>query len=472
VDLEGLRPLLEDFNGLPDVALPGGLNATLRPYQEVGYRWLRFLCSAGLGGILADDMGLGKTLQALCAIRAVGGHALVVAPTSVLDNWRRETERFLPGVRVSVFHGPRRQLDETADIVVTSYALMRLDDRIRARNWTTVVLDEAQAIKNPQSQTAQAAFKLVAKHRFSLTGTPIENRLEELWSQLHFCMPGFLGGRRDFRERYAKPVEAGDPRATQALRARIGPFVLRRRKQQVATDLPSRTDVVLSCPLPANQRQVYDMVAQAGRDDVAQLLGDGRALKVLELLLRMRQAACHPALLPGDQPHESGKLEVLVEKLLQVTSQGSKALVFSQWTGFLDLIQEAVETAGLAYCRLDGSTRQRQSVVDRFQSDDGPPVFLISLKAGGTGLNLTQADYVFHTDPWWNPAVEDQATDRAHRIGQTRPVVSVKLISEGTVEEGIVALQERKRQLAIAALEGDADFISKLSRDDLMSLFA
>ena len=461
---DGLRPLLEDFSGLPAVDLPT-VEATLRPYQETGYRWLRFLMKAGLGGILADDMGLGKTLQGLCALVGRGGRALVVAPTSVATNWVAEARRFFPDLSVNLFHGPRRALDSSA-LTVTTYALLRLDERLRDEEWTTVMLDEAQHIKNPESQTAQAAFALKAAHRFSLTGTPIENRLDELWSQLHFCMPGFLGGRKDFQDRLGRAVESGDAAAARQLRARIKPFVLRRTKAQVATDLPPRTDIVLRCSLGDAQRAAYEAVAATAREEVAALLGDGKALEVLELLLRLRQAACHPGLLPGGRPEPSAKLEKLVEALTSIVAGGHKALVFSQWTGFLDLIEAALP---METVRLDGSTRDRAGVVASFQSPTGPPVFLLSLKAGGTGLNLTAADYVFHMDPWWNPAVEDQAVDRAHRIGQTRPVVSVRLVAEDTVEEGILELQEKKRAIARAALDEGA-LVGGLQREDLLAL--
>ena len=465
--LEGLRPLLEDFEGLPEVPLPA-VQATLRPYQLTGVRWMRFLMQAGLGGILADDMGLGKTLQGLCAVVGRGGRSLVVAPTSVAPNWLAEANRFFPDLKVCLFHGPRRSLDSDADLVITTYALLRLDPLLLDTEWTTALLDEAQHIKNPESQTAQAAFQLRAEHRFSLTGTPIENRLDELWSQLHFCMPGFLGGRGAFRDRLGKAVEAGDVRAAQALRSRIRPFVLRRNKSEVATDLPPRTDIVLRCELGDQQRGVYDAVAATAREEVATLLGDGKALQVLELLLRLRQAACHPGLLPGERDEPSAKLEVLVEKLVEITDAGHKALVFSQWTGFLDLIQAALPMPCL---RLDGSTRDRAGVVADFQSPEGAPVFLLSLKAGGTGLNLTAADYVFHTDPWWNPAVEDQAVDRAHRIGQDKPVVSLRLIAADTVEEGILDLQQRKRAIARSALEEGA-LVSGLQKEDLLALLS
>ncbi|MCB9759669.1 MAG: DEAD/DEAH box helicase [Alphaproteobacteria bacterium] len=471
-DLDRLRPLIEGFDGLPEVPLPPNLTATLRPYQALGVRWIRFLWSLGLAGILADDMGLGKTLQALCAIAGLKGRCLVIAPTSVLGSWAAEARRFLPGLSVCVYHGQRRVMDPDARLVISSYALLRLDEALSAERWAAVVLDEAQAIKNPESQTAQAAFQLDTERRLSMTGTPVENRLDELWSQLHFLMPGFLGGRTSFRDRYGKPIALGDAGAAQALQRRVRPFVLRRRKQDVARDLPPRTDLVLPCTLPDRQREVYEAVRLAAREEVAAMVGAGRTLQVLELLLRLRQAACHPGLLPGRDPSEpSGKLDELLQRLDEIAAEGHRALVFSQWTSFLDLIQAGLDDAGLSWCRLDGSTRDRQAVVDRFQADDGPPVFLISLRAGGTGLTLTAADYVFHTDPWWNPAVEQQATDRAHRIGQDKPVFSVRLIAEDTVEERILALQESKRALAEAAL-GDAAFLQGLSREDLLGLFA
>ncbi|MCB9743106.1 MAG: helicase [Alphaproteobacteria bacterium] len=470
-DLSRLRPLVDGFEGLPEWPVPAGLQASLRPYQLQGYRWVRFLWSVGLGGILADDMGLGKTLQALCALADLEGPRLVVAPTSVIGNWEAEARRFLPRLRTCLFHGPRRRLDPEADLVITSYALMRGDPLIHERAWSAVVLDESQAIKNPESQTAQAAFSLRAERRLTLTGTPIENRLDELWSQLHFLMPGFLGGRASFRDRVERPVSAGDARAAEGLRARVRPFVLRRRKQDVAKDLPPRTDIVLRCELPESQREVYEAVRLAAREEVARMAGANRTLEVLELLLRLRQAACHPGLLPGRAPDAaSGKLDELLLRLDEIAAEGHRALVFSQWTSFLDLIGRGLDGLGLGWCRLDGSTRDRQGVVARFQAEDGPPVFLISLKAGGTGLNLTAADYVFHVDPWWNPAVEQQATDRAHRIGQDKPVFAVKLIAADTVEERVLELQERKRALAEAAL-GEASLLQGLQREELLALF-
>jgi superfamily II DNA or RNA helicase len=467
--LRALRALAGDFDALPRIALPADVTATLRPYQQLGVDWMTWLRTVGMGGVLADDMGLGKTIQTLVALRIAGGRTLVVAPTSVLRNWAVEAGKFVPTLKVCVFHGPRRVL-EPADIVVTTYALLRLDPLLREQRWDTVVLDEAQAIKNPDSQVAQAARALDAGFRLALTGTPVENRLEELWSAFHFVSPGLLGGRREFKDRFSGPIDAGDRRAQHALRRRIRPFVLRRLKSEVARDLPPRTDIILRCTLSEEERSTYEAVRALGRADVAKLLQQNRMLQVLEVLLRMRQAACHLGLLPGKTVASSSKLDLLLETLEEIVSEGHKALVFSQWTSMLDLVEPALRAAKIGYTRLDGSTIDRAKVVSEFSADDGPPVFLLSLKAGGTGLNLTAADYVFHLDPWWNPAVEDQATDRAHRIGQDRPVVSCRLIAEDTVEERILELQERKRGIARAALDEEA-LAKGITRDELMALF-
>ncbi|HWV36984.1 MAG TPA: DEAD/DEAH box helicase [Vulgatibacter sp.] len=468
--IERLRPLLEDFDGLPAPALPPDLRASLRDYQLRGVAWLSFLQQAGLGALLADDMGLGKTLQAACTLGPV---SLVVAPTSVLHNWKAELARFRPSLRVAVYHGARRELDEGADVILTSYAILRLDaDALAARRWRTVVLDEAQAIKNPDSQIARAAFALSADFRVCLSGTPVENRLEELWSQLHFLNRGLLGGRKDFDERYARAIADGEPGAAAALRARIKPFVLRRRKAEVAAELPPRTETVLRCALDEHERRVYDAVGAAARSEVVErLAAGGSVLAALEALLRLRQAACHAGLVPGQQADRSSKVDLLVERLDEAVADGHKALVFSQWTSLLDKVEPHLREAGIAFTRLDGSTADREGVVSAFQAEDGPPVMLLSLKAGGTGLNLTAADHVFLLDPWWNPAVEDQAADRAHRIGQDRPVFVHRLVAADTVEERILLLQERKRALADAAL-GGADAATSITREELLELLA
>lgn len=465
--LDRLRSLVDDFEGIPEAPLPKDLTATLRGYQRRGVNWLTFLREAGMGGILADDMGLGKTLQALCVLE---GRSLVVAPTSVLHNWAAETERFRPSLKVCVYHGPKRVLDRDANIVLTSYALLRLDQQLLSeREWDNVVLDEAQAIKNPQSQVAQAAFKIRAKFRITLTGTPVENRLDELWSQFHFLNPGLLSGRRDFQDRYAKPIAAGEPGIAKRLRDRIKPFVLRRLKREVAPELPARTDITLRCTLTADERRAYNTVRVAAQEKLVKQIGGNDVMAALEALLRLRQASCHTGLLPGQAAETSSKVELLMETLDEVITEGHKSLVFSQWTAMLDLVEPHLKQKGIGYVRLDGTTRDRRKVVDAFQSEGGPPVFLISLKAGGTGLNLTEADHVFLLDPWWNPAVEDQAADRAHRIGQENPVMVYRLVAEDTVEERILLLQERKRALAEAAV-GGADQAAAITRAELMAL--
>ncbi len=469
-DLGALERLVATGHAATAAPLPEDLRAELRPYQRVGVDWLASLGEAELGALLADDMGLGKTVQALAALRPP---ALVVAPTSVLPNWAHEIKQFRPSVRVSLHHGARRALDPDAEITLTSYALLRRDrDDLAAVDWETLVLDEAQAIKNPQSQVAEAAHALRAARRIALTGTPIENRLTELWSQMHLLNRGLLGSRADFEARYAGPIASGDEAMAAHLRERIRPFVLRRRKSEVAPELPPRTESVLRVALRDDERAVYDAVRAATLEDVvARLESGGGVMAALEALLRLRQACCDASLVPGqsagDEP--SSKLALLRDRLETASADGHKALVFSQWTGLLDRVEPLLEEADLPFVRLDGSTRDRQSVVDSFQSPDGPPVFLISLRAGGTGLNLTAADHVFLLDPWWNPAVEDQAADRAHRIGQDRPVFVHRMVARDSVEERILALQARKRALAESAL-GDAATAPTLSRADILEL--
>lgn len=469
-DFARLRQLAEGFDGLPPARLPSDLRGELRGYQRRGVDWLAFLSRAGLGALLADDMGLGKTLQALCAL---GAPALVVCPSSVLHAWRAEIARFRPGLTVGVYHAAGRALDD-ADVTLTTYALLRRDrDVLSAREWDTVVLDEAQTIKNPTSQVALAAYELPARFRVALTGTPIENRLEDLWSQMRFLNPGLLGGLTDFRERYERPVAEGDRDRGEHLRRRVRPFVLRREKRQVAAELPPRTVVVLRCTLDEEERAAYDAVRAATRDDVVRELAAGRSvLAALEALLRLRQAACHTGLLPGRRAPSSSKIRLLLETLEEVLAEGHRALIFSQWTSLLDLVEPHLGAAGVAFCRLDGSTRDREAVVTSFQSEDGPPVMLVSLKAGGVGLTLTAADHVFLLDPWWNPAVEDQAADRTHRIGQQHPVLVHRLVAEDTVEERLIDLQERKRALSRAVLDGvgGADASGGLTRADLLAL--
>jgi superfamily II DNA or RNA helicase len=465
---EALRELISSADGIPVAELPTDLTATLRHYQEAGIDWLCALRDANLGALLADDMGLGKTLQALCALR---GRTLVVAPTSVLHNWRDEIVRFRPGLSYNVYHGPGRRLDQKRDVTLTTYAILRIDaDKLADEYWDTLILDEAQAIKNPDSKVTQAAYRLRGDFRATLSGTPVENRLDELWSQFHFINRGLLGARRDFDERYAKPIGAGDVEVAARLRDRIRPFVLRRLKSEVAPELPPRTDVVLHTTLTESERNTYDAIRAAAIENVVSQLSSGaNVMQALEVLLRLRQAACHSALVPGQSANSSSKIELLLELLDEVLAEGHKALVFSQWTSLLDLVQPHLDGVDISYTRLDGTTRDRAGVVANFQNPEGPPVLLASLKAGGLGINLTAADHVFILDPWWNPAAEDQAADRAHRIGQNRPVIVYRLVAEDTVEEGILALQQKKRALSEAALGGAA---GALTREDLLALLA
>ncbi len=464
-----LRDLMQDPAELPLPPIPEATIQALRHYQQDGVRWLYARGNHGLGALLADDMGLGKTLQALCAAQ---GRTLVVCPTSVLSAWLNECTRFRPDFQGHIYHGAKRELDERYDVMITSYGLLRRDlDQISAIAWDTIILDEAQTIKNPESQVAQAAYQLRAQRRIALTGTPIENHLDDLWSQFQFLNPGLLGGRNDFRTRTIQPMQAGDLRAQNRLRARVMPLLLRRKKVEVAKELPSRTVVTLQCTLSQNERQLYDAVYAATVPGVLAQLQEGQgAINALTALMRLRQACCHTGLLPGQHAETSSKIIVLLEQLTTLTEAGHKALVFSQWTGFLDLIESHLVNANINFLRIDGSTNNRGEVVEAFQRDDGPPVMLISLKAGGTGLTLTAADHVFILDPWWNPAVEDQAADRAHRIGQTKPVLIQRLVAENTVEERILALQDKKRALASSLLDGEPGGVD-LTRDEMMQLF-
>ncbi len=464
-----LRASLGDLASLPEAPLPEDLTADLRGYQRAGVDWLSFLRENSFGALLADDMGLGKTLQAMCAMR---GRTLVVAPTSVLYAWEEQIRRFRPNLTVCRYHGPTRALDTGADLVITTYALLRMDiDLLAETQWDTIVLDESQTIKNPDSQVARAAYRLRGAFKVSLSGTPVENSLEDLWSQMHFLNPGLLGGRSEFDREFGEKIRVGDPLAASALRKRIGPFMLRRLKRDVATELPQKTEVVLECELDGEERMIYESILAAARRDVlGGLVDDSAMLSALEVLLRLRQACCHSALLPGNSTTSSSKVRLLLESLERSIAQGHRALVFSQWTSLLDLVEPELRERALSWARIDGSTRDRDEVMRDFQQPDGPSVLLLSLKAGGVGLNLTAADHVYIVDPWWNPAVEDQAADRAHRIGQQHPVLVHRLVARDTVEERVLALQAHKRELLSAAVaEGR---VAGLTRDDILGLLS
>ncbi|MFP5503796.1 MAG: DEAD/DEAH box helicase, partial [Candidatus Sericytochromatia bacterium] len=479
---EDFRRRPQSFGGVAQAPVPPRFQGTLRPYQRQGLSYMTFLRDYGLHGILADDMGLGKTVQAAALLASnhpsAHGPSLIVAPASVVENWQQELKRFVPGLRVLVLHGPDRPLAaiDDCDVVVTTYATARLDlEAHRARRYHTLILDEAQVIKNPRSQTARAMRRLQARHRLCLTGTPVENDIHELWSLFAFLMPGLLGDEGDFHTTFAQPIALGDTRAREALRRRIAPLILRRLKADVAPELPERTDITVYCDLAPGQRRAYDVLLTGTRERIQASIArhgvERSRITILDALLKLRQACCHPALLrtPETLALESGKLEAAMTLIRELVASGHRALVFSQFTQMLAILRERLATEGLAYEYLDGRTRDRQARVDRFNASD-TPLFLISLKAGGTGLNLTGADYVIHYDPWWNPASEDQATDRAHRIGQTRPVFNYKLVARDTVEEKLVALQAFKRGMVrdLLAPEGEGKV---LTAEDVAALF-
>jgi hypothetical protein len=484
----GRAHTLASFVSVADRPPPPGLNATLRDYQRRGYAWLCSLRDHGLAGCLADDMGLGKTVQALAllldthASDAAHDPSLVVCPTSVLHVWREQAARFTPSLRVHVHHGPRRgDPPADVDVILTSYALLRRDASLWSKQrFRHLILDEAQALKNPDSQLAKVARSLAVAHPVALTGTPLENNALELWSLFELLMPGFFGSRRRFRRRFADAIhEREDATALARLRARLRPFLLRRLKREVADELPAKQVQVLRCKLGKGQRALYERVRETWRASVFGAVEArgiaGATLHILEALTRLRQACCHPALLPFPEAREHdgrvAKLELLSLLLAQAIADGHRSLVFSQWPSFLDLVSESLVRSGIAHLRLDGRTDDRSEVLGRWQDPAGPPVFLISTKAGGLGLNLTEADHVFHLDPWWNPAAEDQATDRAHRIGQTRPVMVYKLVAADTVEEKILELQDRKRRLFSATVDTDRLEVDALRREDLEAVF-
>ena len=457
--------------------MPGALHDLLRPYQIDGAGWLLSLAQKWSGGLLADEMGLGKTVQALAMMESLPGPHIVVCPSSLVWNWCREAERFVPGLKALAIEGAgREELFEkisSSDIVVTSYALLRRDiGRYEGRRFSTAVLDEAQHIKNPDSQNARAACALEADARFILTGTPLENSLRDLWSLFDFLLPGYLGSRKDFQERYEKPLLEGERGPLwDRLNRRVRPWMLRRKKSDLLPELPDKIEQIVEVELTPAQKSVYTGLQIAARAEVDAMKESGGAarMRVLTALLRLRQACCDLRLLGKESPGSSAKLDALLELVGEAADGGHRVLVFSQFTAMLDLIAPALDEAGFAWCRLDGSTKDRASVVEKFQSDPAIPVFLISLKAGGSGLNLTAADTVIHFDPWWNPAVEAQATDRTHRIGQTNVVTSIKLIARDTVEHRVIAMQEKKRALISGLLDAETPSLTSGDWEELLA---
>jgi superfamily II DNA or RNA helicase len=457
----------------------GALETVLRPYQKEGVSWLRFLSRNRLGGILADEMGLGKTVQALAFLRLLQGTSLVVCPSALLFNWAREAQKFVPELKVLCVEGTTRDKlfpkIPSSDLVLTSYPLLRRDfDKYRRFEFAAVFLDEATHIKNPDTQNAQAAMALRARHRFVLTGTPVENSVRDLWSITEFVLPGYLGPRTDFRERYELPIAKGSEPERARLAKRLRPILLRRLKQEVAKDLPNKIEQVSFCELSEAQRELYQKLHEEGRRKIEKLCDSkeqGRArMATLITLLRLRQVCCDLRLLGQHTERPSGKIELLRELLEEAIDGGHRVLVFSQFVAMLKLISAQLELEGISHCYLDGDTKDRAKVIDRFEQSSEAPVFLISLKAGGTGLNLSSADTVIHFDPWWNPAVEAQATDRAHRIGQKRVVTSYKLICRNTVEEKILNLQRKKREIIDALVESEEPLMSSLSTAEIMEL--
>ncbi len=459
---------------------PAGLRATLRPYQVEGLDWLQRLREHGAGGILADDMGLGKTLQTIAHIvmekesGRLTSPALVVAPTSLSGNWKRELERFAPGLRVVVLRGPSRHRlwaeVPGADVVVTTYPVLARDlEKARAHEFHLLILDEAQTIKNSRSLVHRACLKLVARHRLCLSGTPIENNLGELWALFDFLMPGILGDAASFRKRFRTPIEQGaNQERLEILRGKLKPFILRRTKEAVASELPPKTEMVRPVELTGAQRDLYEMIRVAAHADVRRAIrkkGFARStIAILDALMKLRQACCDPRLVNFESARdvkESAKYELCMSLIEQQLAQGRRILLFSQFTSMLALISRGLKERGIRHVALTGATQNRQALVDAYERGE-VDVFLISLKAGGVGLNLVSADTVIHYDPWWNPAAQLQATDRAHRIGQTRPVFVHKLIVAGSVEERMLRLQQRKQLLADTILgsnnAGGVDF--------------
>ncbi|MDD3805741.1 MAG: DEAD/DEAH box helicase [bacterium] len=479
---------LRGFTGIEPMALPSGFNGELRPYQKAGYDWLHFLHDYELGGCLADDMGIGKTVQALALLASLqeSGQAqaasLIVMPRSLLTNWARGAERFTPELRILI-HADGDRPDDQAhfdnyDLVLTTYGIMLRDEKmLRQYRFHYVILDESQAIKNPIALTSRATRHLICDHRLVLTGTPVENSTLDLWSQFAFLNPGMLGSLDYFRKELANPVERNrDGSAIKELRHLVYPFILRRTKKQVAEELPPCSECIVYCDMEPAQRKVYTLCRDKYRAYLLNMIEtegiNNMRMKILEGLLRLRQICDHPVLADPGFKGGSVKMNVLLEAVETLREEGHKALVFSQFTRMLKEIEKELQARHIPYMYLDGRTTDRQERIDIFQKDPDIPLFLISLKAGGVGLNLTAADYVFHVDPWWNPAVERQATDRTHRIGQEKPVFVNKLVVRDSVEEKILLLQERKKDLVDKLITAESSFFKSLTGEDVRLLFS
>jgi superfamily II DNA or RNA helicase len=491
---EALRELgrtLRQSGGIPKAVVPAGFLATLRPYQGQGVDWLQFLGSAGLGGVLADDMGLGKTVQTLAhlmiekAAKRLDRPSLIVCPTSLIPNWTAEARRFAPELSVLPLHGAARKASFSEipkyDLVLSTYPLLSRDhETLLAQEWHAVILDEAQSIKNPNAETTRQALRLKARQRLCLSGTPLQNHLGELWSLFDFLAPGFLGGQKSFKTRYRTPIEKhGDVARQDLLTRRIRPFMLRRTKEEVISELPPKTEIIEQVEMETNQRAIYEAIRLSMHAKVqAAIAQKGLArsgIIILDALLKMRQACCDPRLLKlkavAKSKAGSAKLDRLMEMLSIMFAEGRRVLLFSQFTEMLALIQSRLEDDGVDFVKLTGDTKDRGTPVKKFQAGD-VPLFLISLKAGGVGLNLTAADTVIHYDPWWNPAVEDQATDRAHRIGQTKKVFVHRLVTLGTIEEKMEVLKDKKRAIVASVMDAGHGGALGLTEADIEELFS
>ena len=480
---------LTDFEALEEVALPQHFKGNLRPYQKAGYNWFHFLQQYHFGGCLADDMGLGKTIQALALLQkrkedneAINstGTSLLIMPTSLIYNWLNEAKKFTPKLRLMVHTGTLRykspEVFSNYDVIITTYGISRIDiDLLKSFYFDYVILDESQNIKNPSSKSYQCVRQLKSRFKLILSGTPVENSVNDLWTQMSFINPGLLGIQQYFQNEFVTPIEKKkDEDKARRLQALIKPFVLRRTKEQVATELPPKTESLFYCQMSDEQASVYEKVKSEYRNELLKSLEDGTYAKtqiqVLQGLIKLRQIANHPAMIDADYEGDSGKFENVVHTLANVLDGGHKVLIFSQFVKQLTIYRNYFDEQDIAYAYLDGSTQNRGDVVKRFQEDTKTKVFLISIKAGGVGLNLTEADYVFILDPWWNPAVEQQAIDRTHRIGQTKNVFIYKFITKDTVEEKILALQQRKLSVARALITTEESFIKSLSADDIKEI--
>ena len=478
---QALKEFSKDFGNLKKIPIPAPLENVLRPYQKQGFYWLCALREQGFNGLLADDMGLGKTLQVLTLLQHLKNNApkhphLLIVPSTLVFNWELEIQKFTPTLRY-VLHVGKDRLEKTApfasqDLVITTYALVRRDlDTLSSRDWDTLILDEAHSIKNPEAQTTQAVKKIKARYRLSLTGTPLENRPEDLWSQFDFLIPKFLGTLSEFKKKYNTP----NLDLLKELKIQSKPFILRRLKSQVCLELPEKTEVTLFCEFTEEQKQFYCTILEEGRKRLKQQVSQEHKVKtmhILELILRLRQAACHPALVPSsvESPQTSGKLERVLETANEILSEGYKILIFSQFTSHLKLVRKALHVQNLKTHYLDGETKDRPEVIQQFREDPDACAFMISLKTGGLGLNLVEANTVFLLDPWWNPSAENQAIDRAHRIGQENPVTVYRFLMKDSIEEKVFALQKSKKIIEKSVISEEALDQVALDEETLESL--